>query len=474
MFASVKLGLLASTVLRVLLLCRSELHASSAAIVAAPDAEKNIRGVAGSSRPSAEAMATTTSPPPPRFTMYNNVTVPMVGLGSASGVKYHHVVSAIEAGYRFVDTAQSHSWGYREEDVGRAVRDLQRRYEDRRRGVEDVVDDDDDDGGGDYVFVQTKIHPEDLGYESTKRMIRVSLDRLSSTTLDSVLIHKPRCWEGACSREPEGTWHDSWKALEEAVDSGIVRSVGMCDVDGRLLDELLNKRIGPHVIQNWFDPFHQDGAVRRRIERHNADHPDRRILYQGYSSLGTQWHHHRKYPDNPVLNDPTLTSIAARHGATVPQVVIQWATRSGVMALPASTSPDHQFSNLNSFHFELSEGDMSAIDGMDGSPPPRPGPKEEKDRNEVSLRFVNRAAGTVHAYWVPEGNAGEGDRVRVGEMVAPGDVLALTSYHGHAFVFRDGGDGGGGDDGRMLGRHVVDRSLGSEQNHEIEDRTEEL
>ena len=143
-------------------------------------------------------------------------------------------------------------------------------------------------------------------------------------------------------------------------------------------------------------------------------------------------------------------------------------------ALPASTSPDHQTSNLNSFHFELSDGDMSVIDGMDGNPPPRPGPKE-KDPDEVSLHFVNRAAGTVRAYWVPHDSVGEGDHVRVGEMVAPGDVLALTSYHGHAFVFRDGGDGGGGGgDGRMLGRHVVDRSLGSEQSHEIEDRSEEL
>jgi diketogulonate reductase-like aldo/keto reductase len=472
MFTSVQVGLLASTVLRVLLLCRSETHASSDAIVA-PDSEKSYRGVAaGSPRPSSGATAATS---PPKFMMHNNITVPMIGLGSASGVRYPHVVSAIEAGYRFVDTAQSHSWGYREEDVGGAVRDLEMRHEDRQGGDDgDDAGDGGDGGEGDYVFVQTKVHPEDLGYESTKRMIRVSLDRLASTALDSVLIHKPRCWEGACARDPEGTWHDSWRALEEAVDAGIVRSVGICDVDGRLLDELLEKRIGPHVIQNWFDPFHQDKVLRRRIERHNAEHPDGRILYQGYSSLGTQWHHHRKYPYNPVLNDPTLMAIAARHNATVPQVVIQWATRSGVMALPASTSPAHQISNLNSFHFALSDGEMSTIDGMDGEPPPRPGPKEE-GRDEVSLRFVNRAAGTVRAYWVPEGSAGEGDHVLVGGMMAPGDVLALTSYHGHAFVFKDGdGGGGGGDDGRMLGRHIVDRSLGSEQNHEIEDRSEEL
>jgi diketogulonate reductase-like aldo/keto reductase len=317
-----------------------------------------------------------------------------------------------------------------------ACRDAGRRREDRA-----VSDDGDGDGDGEYVFVQTKIHPEDLGYESTRGMIRVSLNRLELTSLDSVLIHKPRCWEGACNRVPEGTWHDSWRALEEAMDSGIVRAIGMCDVDENLLDELLGKRIWPHVVQNWFDPYHQDKSFRRRIDGHNAEHPDRMILYQGYSTLGTQWHHHRKYPDNPVLNDPMLSSIATGHGATVPQVVIQWATQSGVMALPALTSAEHQSSNLDSFNFALSDEEMETINGMDGKPPPRPGPRE-KNKNEVSLKLVNRASGTVRVYWVPP--KGDGDRVRVGEMGKPGDVLSLTSYHGHAFVFEDGDGGGGG------------------------------
>ena len=233
------------------------LLASTILMTIAPDA---AAAAAGGNESSTAAV------PPPTFRLWNNVTVPMIGLGSASGVRYPHVASAIEIGYRFVDTAQSHSWGYREEDVGRAVRDAGRRREDRAAGDDDV------DVDGEYVFVQTKVHPEDLGYESTRGMIRVSLDRLQSTSLDSVLIHKPRCWEGACKRVPEGTWHDSWRALEEAMDSGIVRAIGMCDVDENLLDELLGKRIWPHVVQNWFDPYHQDKSFRRRIDGHNAEH----------------------------------------------------------------------------------------------------------------------------------------------------------------------------------------------------------
>lgn len=393
---------------------------------------------------------------PPTFTLSNNITVPMVGLGSASGVKYSHVKSAIEVGYRFVDTAQSSSWGYREEDVGNALFDVQMRYEDNHSTAH---------GNGEYVFVQTKIHPEDLGYESTKKMIAISLDRLHVSSLDSILIHKPHCWPGACNREPEGTWHDSWVALMEAYDSGTVRSIGMCDIDENLLEEMLAKRIGPHVIQNWFDPYHQDKAFRQRIQRHNIEYPERRILYQGYSSLGTQWFHHKRYTENPVVTNPTLISIALNYGVSVPQVVIQWATHSGVMVLPASTNPGHQKSNLNSFDFTLSAEEMAAIDELDGNPPPKPGPREIHP-DEVSLSFVNRAEGPVHIYWISE----EEEHVHVGEIVASGDKLSLTSYHGHAFVFKDHSDGVGKDaSGNLLGRHVVNRSLGSEQNYEIED-----
>jgi diketogulonate reductase-like aldo/keto reductase len=381
----------------------------------------------------------------------------MVGLGSASGVKYSHVISAIEVGYRFVDTAQSKSWGYTEEDVGNALLGTQMRYEDQ--------------SNGEYVFVQTKIHPEDLGYESTKKMIAVSLDRLRVSSLDSILIHKPHCWPGACTREPEGTWHDSWVALMEAYDTGTVRSIGMCDIDEHLLDEMLAKRIGPHIIQNWFDPYHQDKVFRQRIQRHNIEHPQRRILYQGYSSLGTQWFHHKGYTENPVLTNPTLISIALNYGVSVPQVVIQWATRSGVMVLPASTSPDHQISNLNSFEFTLSAEEMAAIDDMDGNPPQqKSGRSRESHPDEVSLNFVNRAEGPVHIYWISD----ENEHVHVGQIVATGDSLSLTSYHGHAFVFKDQGYGDGEDvSGKLLGRHVVNRSLGSEQNYEIEDSSVE-
>lgn len=390
----------------------------------------------------------------PTFTLANNITVPLIGLGTASGVRYESVKSALELGYRFIDTAQSHSWGYHEEEVGQALQEAKRRYEDNK---------------SDFVFVQTKIHPQDLGYLSTKKAIQMSLERLQVKTLDSVLIHKPHCWGDICSREPEGTWEDSWRALEEAVDSGLIRSIGICDVDNRLLDELLLKRIRPMVIQNWFDPFHQDKAVRRRIESINREQDklgkkDTKILYQGYSTLGTQWKY-QGYPDNPVMSSKLLLNIAKKYGVSIPQIVIQWANRRGVMVLPASKDRSHQSSNLKShIQFILTEEEMLSIDSLDDKPPQRLG--NEQDSNEVDIQFTNHADGPVDVFWL---DADE-EHIHVGNMNETGSTLRLTTYHGHSFVFKKSG----ADEGSLLNRHTVDKSFGSTQKHQIEDRSQEL
>ena len=235
-----------------------------------------------------------------------------------------------------------------------------------------------------------------------------------------------------------------------------VENLQICDVDEQILDDLLKKRIKPTIIQNWFDPFHQDRRLRERLRRHNEEDPDNRILYQAYSTLGTQWYHHRGLTENPVINNELLQSIASKYGVGVPQVVIQWATRSGVMVLPASRSTSHQESNLNSFSFNLTEEEMNLIDGLDGN---QPKPKT-KDPNEVKITVENAHTGAMLVYWVPDGSTDESDHILVGEMKGSGDTLSQTSYHGHRFVYKD-------EEGRLLNSLTVDKALGPVQIHEI-------
>lgn len=412
----------------------------------------------------------------PTFTLANNITIPLIGLGSASGVGYLHVDSAIKAGYRFIDTAQSASWGYKENEVGNAVFDAKLRWEDWKTGEAD-----------DYVFVQTKIHPQDLGYKSTKEAIARSLSTLRVSSLDSVLLHKPRCWEGVCDHEPEGTWEDSWKALEEAYDDGIVRSVGICDVDDSLLDRLLTKRIKPTIIQNWFDPYHQDKKLRERIAAINTQQEENgqvkgKILYQAYSTLGTQWKM-RGYVENPVFDNYILKNIAKKHGVSVPQVLINWATQQGVMVLPASTQISHQEANLNSFAFVLSHEDIDAINSLDGHPPGKRGQRSFHngneqgldpstiDPNKVDVHFINEINTRVKVYWVQKEGENQEKHILMGEMTRLSDKVNLDSFHGHEFVFKDGTEAG---DGRLLHRVSVDRNEGRRQYFKITDMSGEL
>jgi len=351
--------------------------------------------------------------------------IPLVGLGCASGVRQAHVASALHAGYRYLDTAQSYSWGYHEDEVGNAVQQWQQ-----------------ENGNTASAFVQTKIHPEDLGYDATKNAVEMSLQRLKTSRIDSVLIHKPHCWEGACRKEPAGTWRDSWRALEELVDAGLIGAIGICDVDDRLLDELLQQRIKPHIIQNWMDPLHQGTRIRKRIQAEG-------ILFQAYSSLGTQWVHFRGHKTNPVLTNPSLVAIAEKYGVSVAQVVINWGTRHGMSILPASTSPKRQKSNLDSFFFDLTEQEMSVIDALDGKAPQPP----QKNPDEISVVFENKGDIPIDSFWVSD----KEEEIPI-DSIEAGKTMALSSFHGHKFVFRNG-------EGSLVGEHTVARDAGQDQKH---------
>lgn len=384
----------------------------------------------------------------PMTTLRNGKPMPMIGLGCASGVRREHVSSALKQGYRLLDTAQATQWGYHEDEVGDAVAE----FESKHGG-----------SGAAGVFLQTKIHPENLGYDATTKAVYDSVRRLKRRPLDSVLIHKPRCWEGACSKKPEGDWRDSWRALQDLYDRGVVGAIGICDVDVSLLGELLQHRIKPHIVQNWYDPMHQDVAVRDACRVHG-------IQYQSYSTLGSQWVHFRGYRDmNPVTESPTLKAIARAHNATVVQVVLQWAVLRGVSVLPASRNKTHQILNLKSVApngFALGLDDLAAIDALDGDLPPKQQqlstsnlerlPLQEglkQPDGTVRVRFENprRDGGVIDAFWISKNNDSEGDNkeIQVGKIEA-GKELKVNSFHQHRFVFRDPTRGN-----QLLGDYIV-------------------
>jgi aryl-alcohol dehydrogenase-like predicted oxidoreductase len=76
------------------------------------------------------------------------------------------------------------------------------------------------------VFITTKIHPRDLGFNATLRAFERSLAAFDTPFIDLVLLHYPTCWGTLCETSAEGTWRDSWRALEHLVRARRVLAIG--------------------------------------------------------------------------------------------------------------------------------------------------------------------------------------------------------------------------------------------------------
>jgi diketogulonate reductase-like aldo/keto reductase len=127
-----------------------------------------------------------------------------------------------------------------------------------------------------------------------------------------------------------------------------VRAIGVSNFD---LSELKQMNPKPHVVQNWFDPFHQDRFILQYCQNNN-------IGYTSYSTLGGQWAHQEVQGEgkrrlaNPIFESPIIKEIAMNHfgdESLVTMVVLSWALQRGVMVLPRSSSNDHIRENTKLF-----------------------------------------------------------------------------------------------------------------------------
>ena len=292
-----------------------------------------------------------------RATLSNGVSMPLVGFGCAGKVPRGPLGEAFEAGFRLFDTAQAGEW-YLEEELGAAL---------NSSGVPRSS-----------VFLTSKLHPRDLGERRTRDAVQLSLKRLGTDYLDAFLLHYPRCWGSLCGEgyEPEGTWRDSWRALEALYERGVLRAIGVSNFAPADLSELLGvARVRPHLVQSWMDPLHAERTLRALCLEHD-------VQFQAYSTLGTQ----HQTALNPVLKHPLLGQIARELGRSAGQVALRWALQNGAAVIPRSRRRARMEANLAVFDFSLSEAQMRDIDALDGTdprlvraPPPPPLACDDRD-----------------------------------------------------------------------------------------------
>ena len=257
----------------------------------------------------------------PTYALNDGTTLPAIGFGTyplrgEAGTRA--MVSALEAGYRLLDTAVNYE---NEFEVGEAL---------RRSGLP-----------REEVLVASKIPGRHHAYDDAIASVRASLERLGVEQTDLHLIHWPN--------PSQGKYVEAWRALVQLQKDGLVRSIGVSNFTPAHLERIIDDTgVTPAVNQVELHPRFPQAALREVHERLG-------IRTEAWSPMGK-----RRAP----LEEAAVTAAAAAHGVSPGQVILRWHVQLGTLPIPKSADPQRQAQNLDVFGFQLSDTEMGAITAL--------------------------------------------------------------------------------------------------------------
>ncbi|GAA2734796.1 aldo/keto reductase [Actinocorallia aurantiaca] len=250
----------------------------------------------------------------------NDVRIPQIGFGTyqiAPEETKEAVLTALDVGYRHIDTAQMYG---NERQVGEAVRES---------GI---------DRG--EIFVTTKLNNSFHAYDDALKAFDRSLEAMGLEQLDLFLIHWPL--------PAVGDFTETWSALGEIYRSGRCRAMGVSNFNPPHLRRLMQKSdLVPAVNQIEVHPY----LVQDEVRAYDTEHG---IATEPWSPIA----------QGLVLDDPVIKGIADRLGRTPAQVTLRWHVQRGDIVIPKSVRRSRMEENFDIFSFTLTEEDMSSISAL--------------------------------------------------------------------------------------------------------------
>jgi diketogulonate reductase-like aldo/keto reductase len=273
------------------------------------------------------------------FVEASGVEMPVLGFGTfeLSGETCRRAVeTALDAGYRHVDTAEYYE---NEAAVGRAIN-------------ASSVD-------RDEIFLTTKVWRSNLRHDDLVAAAEASRDRLGVEYVDLLLVHWPH---------PRVPIEETLGAMDELVERGLTRHVGVSNFTHAQLSEAQSVASSRIVTdQVLYHPYKDQGPLHEHCVETDT-------VLTAYSPLAR----------GAVLGDDTLARIGESHGKTPAQVALRWLVQQeNVAAIPRSSSPEHIVENADIFDFELSAAEMRAVHDLSGG---------------LSVRFRNKLPAVMRSY----------------------------------------------------------------------------
>ncbi len=314
-------------------------------------------------------------------------SMPAVGLGlwkidqdSAADAVYE----AIKVGYRHLDSAADYG---NEKQVGEGI----------ARAIADGL------CGREELWVTSKLWNTYHRAEHVEAACRRSLDDLGLDYIDLYLVHFPIAlryvdfnhryppeWLFDPSVESPGMELDAvplsetWGAMEQLVENGLARQIGVCNYTSGLLHDLMSyARIKPAMLQIESHPHLTQQALLRTARSYN-------MAVTAFSPLGSLSYValDMASANDTVLTDPAVMAAAQRTGATAAQVVLRWGIQRGTAVIPKTSNPQRLIENLTLSEFSLNDDEMDAISALN----------QNRRFNDPAL-FCEAAFNTFHSIY---------------------------------------------------------------------------
>lgn len=264
------------------------------------------------------------------YKLNNGIFIPKLGFGTwliGGDDAYNAVKNALEIGYRHIDTAEAYG---NEEEVGKAIRESDINRKD--------------------IFLTTKLAAEAKDYDSAKKRIEESLQKLDCEYIDLMIIHSPQPWKEVNQSENrylKGNL-EAYRALEDFYKDGKIKAIGVSNFEIDDLKNILeNAKIKPMVNQILCHISNTPLELIKFCQEND-------ILVEAYSPIG----------HGEILNNPTIKKMAHKYNVSTPELCIRYTLQLGTVSLPKATSKEHILEN-SKVDFTINDSDMEILKNIE-------------------------------------------------------------------------------------------------------------